>query len=297
MVDEQEASDAKRHSKLPIATLTTISRASNCGRHRHWYLECPKPARAKSLETPAFLVFVPSSTSNLDDPCDSGGWHGSSGPNPSYGTSSGWWVTLPWRLGPVNPWHTGCQEEFKQSDTAAGACLVSFSGGRPTICDPPARAGSSEDHDRKHINTLEYVSLSVVFLCPTAAPGSIREQVHTCSGEMRSLPWNRGASRAWRQFPSTRLTLQTGIDGKSTPTAQVLLPLFIGRVPQIAETAWIDEDVPRIFFVGTLDVLVIVLDVSSSLAVETKSAPNDFLERSPGGYRHVFVTGPGQLLD
>ena len=31
-----------------------------------------------------------SSTSNLDDPCDSGGSHGRSGPNPPYGASSGW---------------------------------------------------------------------------------------------------------------------------------------------------------------------------------------------------------------
>ena len=43
-----------------------------------------------------------SSTAKLDDLCDTGGQHGRSGPNLPHGTSSGWRVILPWRLGAVH---------------------------------------------------------------------------------------------------------------------------------------------------------------------------------------------------
>ena len=63
--------------------------ASHTARHSHlWGARNPR---------------VPwSSTSILDDPCDSGGVHGRSGPNPPHGASSGWLLILPWRLGAVH---------------------------------------------------------------------------------------------------------------------------------------------------------------------------------------------------
>ena len=64
------------------------SASPSTARHSHlWGARSPRVLR--------------SSTSNLDDPCDSGGTHGRSAPNPPYGASSGWWVIFPWRLGEV----------------------------------------------------------------------------------------------------------------------------------------------------------------------------------------------------
>ena len=61
-----------------------------------------------------------------DDPCDSGASHGRSGSNPPYGTSSGLWVILPWRLGAVHEF-TGIQAAMRNSGSghrkAAGAGL------------------------------------------------------------------------------------------------------------------------------------------------------------------------------
>ena len=56
------------------------------------------------------------------------------------------------------------------------------------------------------------------------------------------------------------------IGGKSTSIAQVYLPLFIREVPGIIEATWIDEGVPHISSVGTLDVLGAVLDLSTNPA-------------------------------
>ena len=78
-----------------------------------------------------------SSTSNLDYPCDSGGQHGKSGPNPpTFHGVSGLCM---------NPWHTDCQVEFKPR------VLRSCSWGRLSTCDPHATpwvalgAANSED--------------------------------------------------------------------------------------------------------------------------------------------------------
>ena len=99
------------------------------------------------LGTPRVLR---SSTSNLDDPSDSGGQHGRSARNPPYGASSGWWVILPWRLGDVHvplctwapSWHS-CPECLRHHGRCRPGCLAL---GRRTACDPHARAGSSNTH-------------------------------------------------------------------------------------------------------------------------------------------------------
>ena len=79
---------------------------------------------------------------NFDGPCDSGGQHGTSGPDPPYGTSSGLWVILPWRLGELfvsslaHELPGGIQAQDRRRRPMQA--WVSCSGGRTTACDPHA---------------------------------------------------------------------------------------------------------------------------------------------------------------
>ena len=59
----------------------------------HFEQQCTPLVRSAESPRSSVIVFL------LDDPWDSGGQHGRSVPNPPYGTSSGFWVILPWRLG------------------------------------------------------------------------------------------------------------------------------------------------------------------------------------------------------
>ena len=81
-----------------------------------------------------------SSTSNLDDRCDSGGWHGRSGPNLSFGTSHGWWVVLAWRLGagsghlrrrPMQAWVTCSGASCDPHALGGDQCCAVRGPGRP----------------------------------------------------------------------------------------------------------------------------------------------------------------------
>ena len=74
--------------------------------------------------------------------CDSGGWHGRSGPNAPYGTFSCWWVFLPWRLWSVHESTVASDAARRTSgEKTADAGLVSWSWSQTTVCDPHAFSG------------------------------------------------------------------------------------------------------------------------------------------------------------
>ena len=83
-----------------------------------------------------------------------------SGPSPLYGTSSGWWVILPWRLGTVHEsivtW--AAKRNFQAKGTRTRP-MHSCSVGRRTACDPQAlggaQCGEQRGPDHKHRETVK----------------------------------------------------------------------------------------------------------------------------------------------
>ena len=71
--------------------------------------------------------------------------NGRSGPNPLYGTSSDWWIILPWRLGAVHesPGTEAARKNFRLRalDTAADAGLSLALEVGTTACDPHPLGG------------------------------------------------------------------------------------------------------------------------------------------------------------
>ena len=81
-----------------------------------------------------------------------------------------------------------------------------------------------------------------------------------------------------------------GIGGKWTS-------LFVGGVLGINELTLVNEDMPRIMSVGTLDELEKVLDMSANSAVLTKVHFKLFLDGSPSGHRLVSVAVSSEYSD
>ena len=108
-----------------------------------------------------------SSTSNLDDPCDSGGWHGRSGPNPPSGTFSGWWITPIFlkRHPLVN--HPDSRIAYSglldQANPDPGCCLFGQTLTGPQFWECPTQQHTS--HITEQLSTKKTPSATCLVLC------------------------------------------------------------------------------------------------------------------------------------